>query len=187
MRSSPVRRLALPVVAGLVTSAAVAALGFAGQSSSQAAPQAPTPGGQVAGQLTLGTGAPIPILSFSAGVSNSFTFGGGSGGGTGKASFTALNLIKAIDANSPGLFVKVANGQHFPTAVFTAQWGAGTSTATMKYELESVVLESLQQSGAGTGAGTESLSIVFGKVTWTFTDASGTTTGSWDVENNSAG
>ena len=185
MRSIPLRRLVLPVSAGLVTSAAVAAFGIAGQSASRAAPQAPTPSGQVAGQLTLGTGAPIPILSFSAGGSNPTTIGSGGGGaGTGKVSLSSLNMMKAVDANTPPLYLAMAKGQHFSNAVFTAQWGAGGSAATLKYELEQVFVESLQQSGGGAGAPTESLSVAFAKVRWTYTDAAGSTTGSWNIAEN---
>lgn len=188
MKSRSLRRLGLPVVAGIVTSAVVAAFGIAAQSGSQtaAASAAPTPTGQVAGELRLGAGAAIPIMAFSAGASNPGSFAGGSGGGAGKASFTSLSLTKAVDANSPALYLRVANGTHVNRAVFTAQWGAGGSAATMTYDLEDVIVESVQQSGGG-GAPTESLSLGFAKVTWTYTDAAGTTTGSWDIVNNSAG
>jgi type VI secretion system secreted protein Hcp len=187
MKSMSIRRLALPLAAGVVTSAVVAAFGIAAQSGSQtaAAAQAPAPTGQVAGELRLGNGPAIPILSFSAGASNSGSFAGGGGGGAGKASFSSLSLTKAVDANTPTLYLRVANGTHLNRALFTAQWGAGGSAATMTYDLEDVIVESLQQSGGGTGAPTESLSLAFGKVSWTYADAAGTTTGSWDVVNNS--
>jgi type VI secretion system secreted protein Hcp len=172
------------LVAGLVTSVAVAAIAVAGGSSSQvaAAGAPPAPTGQAAGQLVI-DGKTIPILSYSAGVSNSGTISGGSGGGAGRASFSSLGLIKNVDANSPGLFTAVASGEHFPTAVFTAQWGTGPSSASMTFELEDVLVVSAQQSGGG-AAPSESIALDFGKVRWTYTDASGSTSGSWNVAQN---
>jgi len=184
MRSITLRRLALPVLAGIVTSAAVAAFGLAGESSSQAVPQAPTPTGQVAGQLTLDNGKAIPILSFSVGGTSPTTIGSGGGAGAGKVSLSSLSLMKAVDAQTPPLYLSMASGHHFQNAIFTAQWGTGGSAATLKYELEQVLVESLQQSGAGGAAPTESLSLTFGKVRWTYTDAAGSTTGSWNIIEN---
>jgi type VI secretion system secreted protein Hcp len=172
------------VVAGLATSVVVAAFAVAGDRSTQvgAATGPPTPSGQPAGQLVL-DGKTIPILSYSAGVTNAGTFSGGGGGGAGKATFSSLGLVKAVDANSPALFTAVATGRHFPQAVFTAQWGTGTSSATMTFDLEDVLVVSFQQSGGGT-APTESVALDFGKVTWTYTDAAGSTSGSWNIAEN---
>jgi type VI secretion system secreted protein Hcp len=184
MQRARTARFVPAVVAGLVTSVVVAAIAVAGSSGNQAvavgAP--PAPSGQAAGQLVI-DGKTIPVFSYSAGVSNTSTFGGGSGGGTGKASFSSLNLIKAVDATSPWFFGAVARGQHFPRAVFTAQWGTGSTSSTMTFDLEDVIVTSFQESGGGT-IPSDSLSLDFGKVTWTHTDASGTTTGSWNVVEN---
>jgi type VI secretion system secreted protein Hcp len=129
-------------------------------------------------------GKTIPILSYSVGASNPGSLGtGGGGAGAGKVSFSSLSMLKAVDANSPALFTAVARGEHFAEATFTAQWGTAAASATMSYKLENVVVESVQHSGGG-GAPTESLSLFFGKVTWTYTDASGTTSGSWDLTTN---
>ena len=128
-------------------------------------------------------GKTIPILSYSIGASNPVTVVVGGGGGAGKVSFSSLNLIKLPDATSAALFTAVATGHHFPKATFTAQWGTAATAATMSYTLEDVVVESIQQSGGG-GTPSESLSLAFSKVTWTYTDPSGTTSGSWDLVAN---
>ena len=176
-----VRRLAAPVLAGLVTSIVVAAIAV-GAGPSNPAP--PTPSGQVAGQLAI-NGKTIPILSYSVGASNPSTIGSvGGGSGAGKVSFSSLNMMKAVDATTAALLTATATGQHFAEATFTAQWGTATSAATMSYKLQDVVVESLQHSGGGGGAPIESLSLAFAKVTWTYTDASGTTSGSWDLVAN---
>jgi type VI secretion system secreted protein Hcp len=181
MKRLTIRRLALPVLAAVVTSAVVAAIALADSGRHEGAPD---PSGQVAGQLVI-NGKTIPILSYSVGASNPSTIGSAGGGaGAGKVSFSSLNLIKAVDANSPGFFTAVATGQHIAEATFTAQVGKNAaSSPTMTFKLENVFVESVQQSGGG-GAASESLSLRFGKVTFTFTDASGTTTGSWDLTTN---
>jgi type VI secretion system secreted protein Hcp len=129
-------------------------------------------------------GKTIPILSYSVGASNPGSLATGGGAGAGKVSFSSLSMLKAVDSNSPALFTAVARGEHFAVATFTAQWGTAATSATMSYKLEDVVVESVQHSGGGGGAPTESLSLFFGKVTWTYTDASGTTSGSWDLTTN---
>jgi type VI protein secretion system component Hcp len=53
----------------------------------------------------------------------------------------------------------------------------------MSYKLDDVIVESVQQSGGG-NAPTEALSLAFAKVTWTCTDASGTSSGSWNIVTN---
>jgi type VI secretion system secreted protein Hcp len=186
MKRFTVRRLAPPVLAALVTSVVVAAIAVGGQKTQAAggAASPPNPSGQTAGQLAI-DGKTIPILSYSLGASNPATIGTGSGGGSGKVSFSSLNMLKAVDANSPAFFLAVARGQHFPVATFTAQWGTAAASATMSYRLEDVLVESVQHSGGGGGAPTESLSLAFAKVTWTYTDASGSTSGSWNLTTNS--
>ncbi len=185
MKRFSVRRLAPPVVAALATSVVVAAIAVGGQTTQSAGGPAspPSPSGQAAGQLAI-DGKTIPILSYSIGASNPGSLGtGGGGAGAGKVTITSLSMIKAVDANSPALFTAVARGEHFAVATFTAQWGTGPAGATMTYKLEDVIVESVQHSGGG-GAPTESLALFFAKVTWTYTDASGTTSGSWDQTTN---
>lgn len=186
VKNSRIRRLALPVLAGLATSAVVAAFGLAGSDAAKVGgPPAAAAGGPVIGQLTLDDGAAIPILSYSWGMSNPTTIGSGSGGaGAGKVSISSLNMMKSVDQFSSQLLSSAASGSHFAHAVFTAQWGTGASAASAKYELSNVIVESVQQSGSGGSAPSESFALVFGKVVWTFTDGNGPTTGSWNVVTN---
>jgi type VI secretion system secreted protein Hcp len=180
-----ISRFGLPVAAALVTSAVVAAFalgeGGAGNANAGAPPKAT---GQPAGQLVI-DGETIPVLAFSAGVSNSGSVVIGGGGGAGKASFSSLNLTTTVDANTPALTAAVASGKHFPTAVFTATWGAGSASSSLTYTLDNVVISSIAHSGAGE-APAQSISIDFAKIKWTFTDANGTTTAGWDLVTNSS-
>ncbi|MEO6496007.1 MAG: type VI secretion system tube protein Hcp [Solirubrobacteraceae bacterium] len=182
-RRTPRRRIGqrLPsLIAAIVTSVVVATIAAGGTNNqTTAAISPPTPTGQVAGQLAI-DGKTMPILGFSVGATNPTTLGSGGGTSVGKASFSSLNLIKAVDANSPALFTALARGQRFPQAVFTAQWGTGSTSATMTYKLEEAVVDAVSDSGGG-GTPTEALSLAFAKITWTYTDASATTTGSWNL------
>jgi type VI secretion system secreted protein Hcp len=179
-----VRRLAPLVLAAVVTSIVVAAIAVGGTTSQNAGSASPpAPSGQAAGQLVI-NGKTIPILSYSIGASNPGSSSVGGGAGAGKVSFSSLNLMKAPDATSAALFTAVATGQHFAQATFTAAWGTGAAAATMSFKLDDALVESVQQSGGGGGTPLESLSLAFAKVTWTYTDASGTTNGSWDLTTN---
>jgi type VI secretion system secreted protein Hcp len=145
----------------------------------------PPPTGQAAGQLTIEGGAAIPILSYSLGASNPVTTGSAGGGiGAGRVSFSSLNMMKAIDRVSAKLILACARGEHLSSATFTAQWGTGSAAAKIVYALEDVFVESIQQSGGG-AIPVESLSLAFGKIHWTYTDASGTSEGGWNIETNS--
>jgi type VI secretion system Hcp family effector len=170
------------IAALLVAGAAAAMLLLGGPASTKAEAASSA---DAVGTLVI-DGNTLAVLSFSAGLSNPATIGGGSGGGgSGKASFSSFNVTTPVSAMTPVLLAAVASGKHFPTAVFTGTLGTGSSTATLKYELENVIVESSQHSGSVGGAA-ESLSIVFGKVKWTYTDSAGTVTRGWDIVNNVA-
>ena len=180
------RRLAPPGAAAVVTSAIVAAIALAGSSGQQAPPMGgpPQPTGQQAGQLSIEGGPPIPVLSYSVGATQSGG-GPGGGGGAGKVSMTDLSVVKPVDRNTPGLFLDVSNGRNLTEVTFTAQWGVGSGAATMVYELTDAFVTSVADSGAG-GVPTEMVSFAFAEIEWTYTDASGTTTGCWDVSANTS-
>lgn len=75
----------------------------------------------------------------------------------------------------------------FDTVTLTYTWAAaGSNPSTFTYQLNDVELSSIQQSGDGSSAPSESLSLAFGKVCWTDVAPDGTTTtGNWDIETNS--
>jgi type VI secretion system secreted protein Hcp len=177
------RRLTLPVLAAVATSAIVAAVGLAGQGG---APPLPAASGQAAGQLTLGVGEkPIPILSYSWGASNPTTIATGGGGiGSGKVSISSFNFMKLVDANSADLFTAVAKGTRYPKVTFTSQWGTGSATATWVLDFDNVVVESIQHSAGSSTSPSESVSIAFEKIKWTYTDATVTKSGSWNLTTN---
>ena len=183
MRKGRFGRLAWLVVAGVATSAVVAAIAFAASSGSQAGGPPPNPTGAPAGQLKLGTtGTPFPVTSFQFGAGVLIATSGGGGTVSGRPTFGEFTFTKGVDANSVLLLNTLTDGAHFNSVVLTATWGNG---ASMVYELENVLVSSDSQSSSG-GQPTESFSLNYRKLTWTYTDAAGTTSGSYDLESGAS-
>jgi type VI secretion system secreted protein Hcp len=137
----------------------------------------------------------IEVLSFSWGGSNPSTIGVTGGGGGGKGTLSSLNIMKKADGSSPKFFQKCMEGEHIKKASLTLNKAGGKAAVDfVKYELETVYIDSVQYSGSGGGDDTpiESVSLSFGKVTYTYTPqkADGTkgapVVGQWDQTKVSA-
>jgi type VI secretion system secreted protein Hcp len=137
----------------------------------------------------------IPILSFSWGGTNPSTIGVTGGGGGGKGTLSSLNVMKKSDSSSPKFFQKCMEGEHIKKAALTLLKAGGKEAVDfVKYELENVFIDSVQYSGAqgGDDAPMESISVAFGKVTYTYTPQKPDGTkgspvvGQWDVTKVSA-
>lgn len=92
----------------------------------------------------------IEIHSFSWGITNSSNVGTGSGGGTGKASFSDFSFHKQADKASPKLFQAAASGEHIKKAVLTAR-KAGGKAGQIEYltiTLTDVMVSSYQMGGS---------------------------------------
>ena len=136
----------------------------------------------------------LEIKSFTWGAANSATIGAG-GGGAGKVSVTTFNVSRNTDAASPRLFQSCCNGTHYPKAVVTLSKSGGASPYDfIRYEFENVSVQSVQWSGAtgGDDAPLESVSLAFGKVSFTYTPQSpdgskgSPSVGTWDLTRGSA-
>jgi len=164
-------RLGLLVIAGVVTSAVVAAIALAAANGTPPV----NPGSVPAGQVKLGEGAAFPMLAYSWGVSNSGSTHVGGGLGTGKANVQDISFTKATDATTVELLKKVTQGTHYATVVVTAT-DAGTS-AKLVYALEDVLVTSVSLGSNGQkGASTDNVTLNFARVTWTYTDVAGIST-----------
>jgi type VI secretion system secreted protein Hcp len=167
-------RLGSLVIAGVVTSAVVAAIAFAanGQGAGQALP--------AAGQVKLGSDPAFPMLAYSWGVSNSGSSHAGGGGGAGTANVQDISFTKATGSTTVELLTSVTTGTHYPEVVVTAKL---EGTATMVYELDNVIVTSVSLGGSGSEKSPlENVTLNFAKVTWTHTDAAGiSTSGSFDA------
>lgn len=104
------------------------------------------------------------VFSFSWGVSNHATVGGG-GGGAGRATFSDLSVMKPAGKGSPALFVNCASGRHFARAeVDVAMSTEGGPTVFEKFLLTDCMITSYQIGGSGGERPTESLSLNFTKI-----------------------
>jgi type VI secretion system secreted protein Hcp len=164
------------VLRGATGLAAATAIGGALAGGSVQA--APGQGGSISGEIeNLGQ---FQVLAFSWGASNSGTVGGGSGGGgTGRANIQDVSLTKFVDELSPGIFLGVASGTHFPQA--TVRFVAKEGSPVITIEMNEVLLTSLSTGGSANEAAlTENVTINFAEVTFSVNDETAT----WNVVEN---
>lgn len=93
----------------------------------------------------------IEILAASTGVSNPISGAITGGGGSGRASFTGVNLTGRLDSSTPPLFQACAAGRHFATAVLTMRKAGATPFEFLIWTLRDVSVESLQITGSSGG------------------------------------
>jgi type VI secretion system Hcp family effector len=84
----------------------------------------------------------IDVMSFSWGVAQSGTIGGGGGGGTGKASAEDFSFVLKIDKSSPLLYKYLATGAHIKEATLTLVRAGKEQTDYLKYKFEDVIISS---------------------------------------------
>jgi type VI protein secretion system component Hcp len=163
--------------------AVAATAAIATSQGANAAPAKPKP--VVVGRLVLGdVTSDVTAYTWEVTAPSSFVAGGGAS--IGKPNPSAIQFTKAIDASSVPTLLKIAVGESFPSAVFTVTLGKGKDTATMVYELDTLLVTRVSQ-GSTEGVVTEELAFVFKAVTWRFTSAEGdVTTGTWDVPSGNA-
>jgi type VI secretion system secreted protein Hcp len=106
----------------------------------------------------------ILIASFSHGVTVPTVVGGG---GTGRASFSGLDLTKTLDKASPLLYSYTAQGRHIQQAVLSVRFSGATPFEFYRITLTDVIISSVQTSGAGERP-TESLSLNFTRIEWRY-------------------
>lgn len=104
-----------------------------------------------------GARTPEAILSFSWGVTQSGTIGGG-GGGAGKASFQDFTFTKGLSALSTTLFNDCATGKHIKSVTIQLLDGQGKPVATITL---SDVLVSSYQMGSSLDGPVEAVSLSY--------------------------
>ena len=131
----------------------------------------PTLSGTPAGQLSLNGGTPFSVSSFQwgagVGVSNS------NPPVISPPSLSEITVTKGYDANSVTLANDLVGKTIIPTVRIALNW----SDATLVYDFTNVVVSGDSVSSGG-GQPSESVSLNYGNIKWTYTDASGTTSGS---------
>lgn len=133
----------------------------------------------------------IQLLAFSWGVSNPGSASSSGGAGAGKANFSDFNFTAHTSKASPLLMLNTATGKHLKSATLTGSRRVrGGSQDFLKIELTEVLITSYQQGASGGELPTDSSSLRFGKIKYTFESQSpngtpGTTTSAtWDIISN---
>jgi type VI secretion system secreted protein Hcp len=108
----------------------------------------------------------VDVDSWSWGASNPGSMAHGSGGGTGKVSFSDLTFVHRLDKASPNLWKACATGEHIKEATLTsAKQGKGPQDFLV-IKLNDVIITSVsvaESSGAGS-IPMENVSLQFAKV-----------------------
>src|SRR5436189_5351098 len=108
----------------------------------------------------------IEILSFSWGVTNSGTIGGGAGGGAGagKATFHDLPFTHSIDKASPLLLKACATGEHLKEATITHRKAGKGQQEYLIIKMNDVIITGVSLSDTESGLSSENVSIAFAKI-----------------------
>jgi type VI secretion system secreted protein Hcp len=105
----------------------------------------------------------IDVLSWSWGVAQTGSVGMGGGGGAGKANFSDLNFMHALDKASPVLMKACAMGDHFDLATLVSRKAGKGQQEYLIVKMKEVFITSVQPSGSSEHP-MESVSMSFGHV-----------------------
>ncbi len=105
----------------------------------------------------------IDVLSWSWGVSNSADVRGGGGAGAGKANFSDLSFMHALDKASPVLMKACATGDHVKEATLVSRKAGKGQQEYLIIKMKEVFVTSVQPSGSSEHP-MESVSLTFGHV-----------------------
>ena len=96
--------------------------------------------------------AQIQLESFSWGMTQTTSFGAGTGGGAGKVNMQDLSFVHSVDKASPKLMIACCTGAHLKEAVMTCRKAGGDSAVDfLKLTLTDVIVSQVQPSGANSG------------------------------------
>ncbi len=112
----------------------------------------------------------IDVLSWSWGVTNPATGGGGGGRRTGRSVAVPIDFIKRVDTSSPLLMLACASGQHYMEAVLTCRKAGGQQQDFIHMRFTDVLVTNYQIGGSAGGdiVPTDSFSINFAKVEYSY-------------------
>jgi type VI secretion system secreted protein Hcp len=105
----------------------------------------------------------IEVLSFSWGVANSGTIGGG-GGGAGRATFKDLSFIHKIDKATPQLFEACATGEHLKEATITRRKPGKGRQEYLIIKMNDVLITSVAFTDSDGAESSENVTLTFAKV-----------------------
>jgi len=90
----------------------------------------------------------IDVLSWSWGISQTGSMGHGGGGGAGKANFSDLSIMHALDKASPVLMQACATGEHIPDATLVARKAGKGQQEYLIIKMNDILITSIQPSGS---------------------------------------
>ena len=105
----------------------------------------------------------IEVLSWSFGVSQTGTMGMGGGGGAGKANFSDVSIMHAVDKASPVLMTKCATGEHIKEATMVSRKAGKGQQEYLIIKMNDILVTSVQPSGSSEHP-MESVSLNFSKI-----------------------
>jgi type VI secretion system secreted protein Hcp len=106
----------------------------------------------------------IDVLSWSFGVSQTGTMGHGGGGGAGKANFSDLNIMHAVDKSSPVLMTKCAVGEHIKEGTLVSRKAGKGQQEYLIIKMNDVIITSVSLSADDAAASAEHVALQFAKV-----------------------
>jgi type VI secretion system secreted protein Hcp len=136
----------------------------------------------------------IDVLAWSWGMAQSGTMSLGGGGGSGKVNIQDLSVTKFVDTSTTNLFLKCANGKHYPEALLTVRKAGENPVEYVKITMTDVMISNISTGGSGSeDRVTENVSLNFAKVKVEYTpqnadgSAAATMEMNWDIEANTGG
>jgi type VI secretion system secreted protein Hcp len=105
----------------------------------------------------------IEVDSFSWGLANAGSFGGGGSGG-GRTTFQDFHFTMVFQKVSPVLFLSCAKGEHIKSAELSVRVPGGNEETFYKVMLEDVLLSSYQSGGSEGLVPTDQFSLNFAKI-----------------------
>jgi len=106
----------------------------------------------------------VEVVSWSWGVSQTGSMGPGSGGGSGKATFSDLHITHYIDKASPALMAACATGEHIKDATITARKAGKGQQEYLIIKMNDILITRVEPSITGGEAGIEGVSLQPSKV-----------------------
>jgi type VI secretion system secreted protein Hcp len=132
----------------------------------------------------------IDVMSYSWGVSQTGTMAFGGGAGAGKAQFNDFNFQTNVSKASPALFLACASGTHIKEATITVRKAGNDSKQDYLILKLTDVLVSSYNAQSGGDRPTESISMAYAKIEFTYKpqNADGSlgapVTAGWDLKAN---
>lgn len=110
----------------------------------------------------------LVVQSFSWGATNDTTlaFGASHGGGQGKPRMHDMQFTYFLDKANTAIFKALTTNNHFDKITLTIQraGGEGQRIAYMAYEMESAVINSINESGGGSNLVMGSMTVTYAKL-----------------------